>query len=514
MMPDDKSNNTLSGPVADTTAPSLVNNSPLTLRQLATATITSSTLQFTDNISSDANETYTVTAAPHDGLLLLDGSPTSSFTQAEIDAGEVGYRDLRSGSDSFAFTVSDAAGNKTAAQQFQVTNTPFGNPLFGSQYAFFVPGGAVNVVYTPSGANLPVPVFGAFNLDAITSPTQASYPLPPGYQGLATFPGGSGTSLSLLVGDVSVVDTGLGGVITLGSGNGSVGGGLDDTITGGTGTQFIDGSLGNESITGGSAGNETIWGGVGDTISGGTGANVVIGGVHNDTIIGGAGTVFIDGSGGNQSITGGSAGSETIWGGAGDAINGGTGANVIIGGVANDTITGGTGTLFVDGSRGQQLITGGSAGNETIWGGAGDTISGGSGASVTIGGVQFDTIDGGAGAVFIDGTAGNQSITIGSGLDTVWGGADDTVIGGSGQGLVGFGAGAEFFSDAGTAGGTDTVGNFSQAGGDRILLNGLETVNAVLASASISDGSTTITFADHSTLTLLGVTGVNSGFFG
>ena len=44
-----------------------------------------------------------------------------------------------------------------------------------------------------------------------------------------------------------------------------------DTVIGGSGTEFIDADLGNQSIVGGS-GNTTIWGGAGDTIQGASGS--------------------------------------------------------------------------------------------------------------------------------------------------------------------------------------------------------------------------------------------------
>jgi hypothetical protein len=114
---------------------------------------------------------------------------------------------------------------------------------------------------------------------------------------------------------------------------------------------------------------------------------------------------------------------------------------------------------------------------------------------------------------FIDGSAGSQLFTAGSGIATIWGGAGDTVVGGSGQILIGFGAGPEFFSDTGTAGGNASVYAFSQSAGDRILLNGLESTNSVLASATTSNGNTAIAFADGSKLTLLGISHIDSSFF-
>jgi Ca2+-binding RTX toxin-like protein len=545
------------------------------LRVGGTATVPGSLLQFTDAQSGDAQLTYTVITAPQDGTLLLNGAPASSFTQADINAGRVTYQETAAGatSDSFAFTVRNLAGATTAPQSFGFAIAP---SVPGGQYNFFTPPGeTINVVHSPDGNNLPPALPGFFNLVVITAPTQASYPLPAGYQGVAIYVGGSDKALSLAAGDINVADSGPGDSIFAGPGFSTIGGGqfdtisggsnnefIDgsqgyqliegdnagdetifggsgdtitgggsaatimvggwrfDTITGGSGTEFIDGSTGDQLITGGGAGNETIFGGAGDTINGGTGANVTIGGGQGDTITGGTGIEFIDGSTGDQLITGGSAGNETVYGGAGDTINGGTGANVTIGGGQFDMITGGTGTEFIDGSRGNQLIIGGSAGNETIWGGAGDVINGGSGANVTIGGVPFDMITGGTGTEFIDASTGTQQITVGSaGNETIWGGSGDTVSGGLAQALIGFstvpGGAAEFFSNQGNtaAASVDTVAGFSQPRGDRILLNGASSVSQVLASAQTVNGDTTITFADGSKLTLSGVSQIDGTFF-
>ncbi|HVH80077.1 MAG TPA: hypothetical protein VM782_11850, partial [Stellaceae bacterium] len=232
----------------------------------------------------------------------------------------------------------------------------------GFQYNFFLSSNEpLNIAYTMDGSNPPPAVPGTFNLELVTNPPfGASFTLPAGYRGLATFPGGTGQQLSLVAGDFGVVDTGSNDIITLGAGNATVGGAQHDTITGGIGNQFIDGSAGNQSITGGAAGNETVYGGAGDTINSG-GANVVIGGVAGDTITGGTGNQFIDGTSGHQNITAGT-GNTTIYGGAGDLITGG--ANTTIGGGQGNTISGGA---FIDGSAGNLFITGNLSGRATIW---------------------------------------------------------------------------------------------------------------------------------------------------
>jgi hypothetical protein len=67
-------------------------------------------------------ETFSVTFAPADGTLLKNSTPTSSFTQDDINNGLIAYRETLGGttSDSFAFSVSDPYGDTTANQHFQI----------------------------------------------------------------------------------------------------------------------------------------------------------------------------------------------------------------------------------------------------------------------------------------------------------------------------------------------------------------------------------------------------------
>ena len=76
----------------------------------------------TDNVSGPAGLTYRIAQAPAHGSLLLDGVATDSFTQAEIDAGRVQYRQNGDAADSdgFTFTVSDMAGNTIGPEPFAI----------------------------------------------------------------------------------------------------------------------------------------------------------------------------------------------------------------------------------------------------------------------------------------------------------------------------------------------------------------------------------------------------------
>jgi hypothetical protein len=118
--------NVLGWTPVDITAPSLTHDSTLTVAYAGTSTITSSVLQFDDNVSTHAQETYTIVTAPAHGTLLKSGSATTSFTQTDIDNGLISYHENGSvaSSDSFVFKVTDAAGNQTTAQQFQFQISP------------------------------------------------------------------------------------------------------------------------------------------------------------------------------------------------------------------------------------------------------------------------------------------------------------------------------------------------------------------------------------------------------
>ena len=83
--------------------------------------ISSTLLLTTDVDNSPAELTYTITAGPSNGWVLLSGSPATSLTQADIDAGLVTYQHDGSvaNSDSFTFHVDDGTGSSTSAT-FQI----------------------------------------------------------------------------------------------------------------------------------------------------------------------------------------------------------------------------------------------------------------------------------------------------------------------------------------------------------------------------------------------------------
>jgi VCBS repeat-containing protein len=131
-----------------------------------------------------------------------------------------------------------------------------------------------------------------------------------------------------------------------------------DTLTGGAPNNLanINGTSGNDTITGGSGG-QTISGNQGnDTIYGGGGNDNINGNNDNDTLYGQGGTDTVDGNNGLDTLYGGS-GNDTLTGGNdADAIYGGSGNDIVNGSGGNDSIIGGYGADTLTGSTGNDTF--------------------------------------------------------------------------------------------------------------------------------------------------------------
>lgn len=131
---------------------------------------------------------------------------------------------------------------------------------------------------------------------------------------------------------------------------------MGDTITVGTGTNFINGNAGNDQIT--------INGGANTN---GTGSNRVFGGADDDTVtINGAGANSVNGNLGNDRIDGSAA----------------TFNNTLRGGQDNDTIIAGHGHDGIMGDLGDDSLVAGSNTNGQTNGGHLTTMTGGDGSDV------------------------------------------------------------------------------------------------------------------------------------
>jgi len=111
-------------------APTLDTNTGLTLPEGGSEAIGTGELSASDPDDAPSALTYVVTDAPAQGTLRVDGSPDSSFTQAELEDGSVRYDHTASDAtnDSFAFFVEDPEGARTEEATFSISVTATNDP--------------------------------------------------------------------------------------------------------------------------------------------------------------------------------------------------------------------------------------------------------------------------------------------------------------------------------------------------------------------------------------------------
>jgi VCBS repeat-containing protein len=234
----------------------------------------------------------------------------------------------------------------------------------------------------------------------------------------------------------------------------------------------------------GTSGNDIISGGMGFNLLNGLGGNdSITGNVVADTITGGNGNDTIKGFDGNDHLNGGRGNDHLNGGNGNDILNGGTNADYLEGGDGNDTyivdnlndlieesnsINGGIDQVFSSITFALPL----SIENLTLTGtgdinGAGNIVNnfiqGNSGANILSGDDGNDNLNGSSGNDTLLGGNGNDVLTGGSGNDSLVGGiGNDTLKGGSGFDYFVFNSPNE---------GRDTIENF-KVGEDSIFLQG------------------------------------------
>jgi hypothetical protein len=110
-------------------APTLAINSGATVAEGGSVALTASVLRATDVDNTPAQLVYMATVAPGNGYLELASNPgfaISSFTQADLDAGDIVYvhNGSESASDSVQLSVSDGSGGVIADFPFAISVTP------------------------------------------------------------------------------------------------------------------------------------------------------------------------------------------------------------------------------------------------------------------------------------------------------------------------------------------------------------------------------------------------------
>lgn len=197
-----------------------------------------------------------------------------------------------------------------------------------------------------------------------------------------------------------------------------------------------------------------------------------------------------------------------------DAISANVGSDSVTGGFGADTLSGAAGTDLLYGNQGSDQLFGGD-GADTLYGGQdadllygnhdSDQFLGGDGADTLYGGQDSDTLDGNGGNDLLYGNRGADSLDGGDGADTLYGGQDaDRLNGGNGDDILFGNVGADTLTggqgaDTFHVSGTDTIADFDGAAGDRVV------AAEGLSGLAVSNGGTLASFADGSSVVLLGV---------
>ena len=121
-------------------APTPSANNGATVGTGSSAAITAARLAFADVDNTAAELSYAVTAGPANGQLELTGDPgvaITSFTQADLDAGQVVY--VHGGgsdtADSFTFSVNDGDGGSVTGQTFDITVSNTIPPIIDANFS-------------------------------------------------------------------------------------------------------------------------------------------------------------------------------------------------------------------------------------------------------------------------------------------------------------------------------------------------------------------------------------------
>ena len=268
----------------------------------------------------------------------------------------------------------------------------------------------------------------------------------------------------------AIINVAFDGVEDLGGVDVLRGGGGNDQMFGGAGTDFIDYSTtGNGVYVSMSAGFAN--GDGHDTFSGIEG---VIGSNYADQIVGDSGNNIIFAGEGNDSVDGG-AGHDVIYdGGGADKIDGGSGDDVIVASAdgSKDKIDGGSGFDVVDYSAAETSIkvdlnngqVNGAVGNDKLYNIEG--VIGGSGSDEMLGSKGDDYFSGGAGNDVLVGGRGYDVLTGGEGSDTFAFARNDVM---TGSNYYGFDTVTDF-------GATDKL-DFSDFGSKKAPLNLMQDVH-------------------------------------
>jgi Ca2+-binding RTX toxin-like protein len=292
----------------------------------------------------------------------------------------------------------------------------------------------------------------------------------------------------------------------------------DDVLTGGASADMLRGFAGDDVLDGG-AGNDLLDGGTGsDKMTGGVGDDLYhvddAGDLVVERIEGGHDRVYstidyrltpqvedlvLDGS---DSIDGtGNGLANDITGNGGDnVLNGGGGDDTLTGGLGADRLTGGAGADWMDGGAGDDTYSVDNASDVLVErsGDGFDTVLASvdfvlrddteklvllNGARIGTGNSGDNIIIGSNGADTLSALAGNDQLAGGTGGDRMDGGTgDDTLTGGADRDLLTGGQGADLFvftdgDSSASRASADRILDFSHEEGDRVSLRQIDAIS-------------------------------------
>lgn len=279
--------------------------------------------------------------------------------------------------------------------------------------------------------------------------------------------------------DDSLSGGGSDDVMLGGDGDDELSGGRgDDDLFGGDGDDDLSGGLGDDLIDGGGGLDDRIAFSAAKRVSVDLAAGTARG-EGNDTVLN---IENVDGTRGNDRISGDDADNELDGGAGNDHLFGLNGVDLLTGGKGNDHLDGGDGDDVLDGGEGNDRLLGG-AGNDAISGGKGnDNIGAGEGLNEVHAGSGNDKVVSGDDADLLYGDEGNDTLMSGGGDDQLFGGSGkDTIKAGDGNDLIDGGAGEDLL--AGGAGDDTYVVSGSK---DKIIEKAGEGNDTVQSSGSFS----------------------------
>ncbi len=356
--------------------------------------------------------------------------------------------------------------------------------------------GSTGDVTVPSGANYSFVVDNSTGPDTIHGSTSLS------------IMGGAGIHTIIDPAIITLSDDAIGDITLTNAG---------DTVAAGDGAATVNATGNGEAVLGGGGKLTASVSGIGSEVVGGAGAlTAVVSGV-SDTVFGGGGASAVTLSGSSNVVVGGVAGVSVLDNGAGDTIEAGISFTAVTA-PGGSFIRGGSGPLSFVGGTGPSTILGGS-GSATVFGGSGFTsILGSAGGATTYvnttsGGLTFSA---GSGNETIDASLSQTANRFEGALATpnsqvvLKGGAgSDVFVGGEGSDtLVGNGGANGFYFYTGFGGplADHVITDFSAIDSVFLANYGTSAASAAIAGATVANGSTTITLADNTKITFVGVT--------